>query len=268
MSCEEHPVTGQKNPPPWNGEIVNINARAQLNVAVVKPTCFDNVVEITRLVKQNLTVILNLEQIDADCALRIVDFVAGVAYARNGIMKRITQGICLVAPYDVVNPLLNSGDARFEDIAELLEKCGSGLQTAQTSQTESGRDGAQDIHSYIRSHQETESFTEYMLRVIRERGLRESDVYNGVHMDRKLFNKIRNDPDYQPSKRTALLIAIALRLNLSETQEFLGKAGYVMSHSNMTDLIVEYFIITGNYDVMEINEMLHEFNLPLLLKGE
>lgn len=267
MSCEEHPATGQENAPPWNGEIVNINARTQLNVAVVKPTSFDNVVEITRLIKQNLTVILNLSQVDADCAIRIVDFVAGVAYARNGIMKRITQDTCLVAPYDVATPSLNGGDARFEDIAEMLEKSGSGLQNAQTLQAESGR-GAQDIRSYIRSHQENESFTEYMLRVIQERGLRESDVYNCVHMDRKLFNKIRNDPDYQPSKRTALLIAIALRLNISETQEFLGKAGYVMSHSNMTDLIVEYFIITGNYDVMEINEKLHEFNLPLLLKGE
>ena len=87
-------------------------------------------------------------------------------------------------------------------------------------------------------------------------------------MDRKLFNKIRNDPSYQPSKRTALLLSIALHLTLEETQDFIGKAGYLISHSSKTDLIVEFFIVRGIYDVMEINEMLYEFHMPLLLKNE
>lgn len=123
------------------------------------------------------------------------------------------------------------------------------------------------VGAYVRSRKE-ETFSEYLNRVIQERGLKDADVYNSVHMDRKLFNKIRNDPSYQPSKRTALLLSIALHLTLEETQDFIGKAGYLISHSSKTDLIVEFFIVRGIYDVMEINEMLYEFHMPLLLKNE
>ena len=111
-----------------------------------------------------------------------------------------------------------------------------------------------------------ETFTEYMLRVIAEKGYDETDVYHNVFMDRKLFNKIRNDPLYQPSKRTALLIAIALRLTIPETQELLGKAGFVLTHCSKTDLIVEFCIQQGIYDIFEINELLDAFHLPLLMK--
>ncbi len=124
------------------------------------------------------------------------------------------------------------------------------------------------IRDYLIDRADNETFTEYMLRIIKERDLKESEVYNRVFMDRRHFNRIRNDPEYQPSKRTAMLLAIALHLSLSETQEFIGKAGYVISHSSKTDLIVEFFIVKGNYNILEINEMLHEFNMPLLMKCE
>ena len=113
-----------------------------------------------------------------------------------------------------------------------------------------------------------DTFTSYMLKLIVEKGLSESNVYNSVFMDRRLFNKIRNDPGYQPSKRTALLIAVSLKLTLAETQELLSKAGYALTHCNKRDLIVEYFIREGNYDIFEINETLAQFKQPLLMKCE
>ena len=262
---EEHPSAGRENTPPWNGEIVDINARTQVSVVMVRPTRFDDVVEITGLIKERLTVILNLEQIDADCALRIVDFIAGAAYAGNGVMKRIAKNTCLIAPYDIEAPSLNGKDAQFEDVLEMFQKCSSGSQDTQSLQAENESACAQEIHSYVNSHREAESFTEYMLRIIRERGLRESDVYNRVFMDRKLFNKIRNNPAYQPSKRTALLLAVALELSLAETKEFLEKAGFVLSHANKTDLVVEFFITNKKYDIMELNEMLDDYGQPPLI---
>jgi len=111
-----------------------------------------------------------------------------------------------------------------------------------------------------------ETFTEALLRLIRERNLTEAEVYNSVFMDRRLFNKIRNDREYQPSKRSAILLAIALKLNLTDALEFLEKAGFVLSHSNRFDVIIKFHIAIGCYDVLEINEALHENNLPLLLK--
>ena len=122
------------------------------------------------------------------------------------------------------------------------------------------------VRAFLRERADRETFSDRLLRIIRERGLRESDVYNSVFMDRTLFSKIRSDPHYQPSKRTAILLALALRLPLAEAQELLGKAGYRLSASDRGDLIVEYFISQGRYNVLDINEMLAEFHAPLLLK--
>ena len=125
-----------------------------------------------------------------------------------------------------------------------------------------------DVHTLVEQAEQEETFSQVLLRMIRERRLTEPEVYNAVFMDRRLFNKIRNTPEYQPNLRTALMLAIALRLNLEETKEFIGKAGFSLSPWRKFDVIVEYFIINENYDIFEINEMLAEFDLPPLLRCE
>jgi hypothetical protein len=67
-----------------------------------------------------------------------------------------------------------------------------------------------------------------------------------------------------PSKRTAIALAVALKLMLDETDEFLKRAGYALSHAVKFDVIVEYFIANGKYDVFEINQVLFEYDQPLL----
>ena len=109
-----------------------------------------------------------------------------------------------------------------------------------------------------------ESFGEMLLRTIDRQGLTDAECYKRANVDRRLFNKIKNNPGYRPSKQTALAFAIALRLSLDETKELLMKAGFALSHSSKTDIVVEYCIMTGNYDLIEINEVLFKLDLQPL----
>ena len=104
-----------------------------------------------------------------------------------------------------------------------------------------------------------ETFSEMLLRMIDEKGLKDSDVYKRANIDRRLFSKIRGDVDYLPSKKTAIAFCLALQLKMNEAKKLLAAAGYTLSASSRFDLIIMYLIENCEYNIHFANIVLEDY---------
>ena len=107
--------------------------------------------------------------------------------------------------------------------------------------------------------QREESFSQMILRLIDEKGLKDSEVYKKANIDRRLFSRLRSDIDYVPSKKTAISFCFALQLSLDDSRELLERAGYSLSTSSRFDLIIMYLLEHREYSVEFANLVLHEY---------
>ncbi len=107
-------------------------------------------------------------------------------------------------------------------------------------------------------------FSETLLKLIDRTGKKDSEIYTKANVTRQHFSKIRNNPGYKPTKATAIAFAIALELDLEQTKDLIGRAGYALTKSSKFDVIIMYFILEKNYNLFDINAALFEFDQTLL----
>ena len=122
---------------------------------------------------------------------------------------------------------------------------------------------SKNIANYLEEHKDYSDFQTMLFKLIDERGLKDSDVYNKVHIDRRLFSKIRSDKNYHPSKETVVLLALALELSEEELDKLLDSASYSLPKNNKYDLIIRFCFINKIFKINDINELLNDYNCKL-----
>lgn len=116
------------------------------------------------------------------------------------------------------------------------------------------------LDDYIEINNNSKNFQDTLFKLIDERNLIDSDVYNKVHIDRRLFSKIRNNKNYHPSKETIILLGLSLELNENELETLLNSASYSLPKNNYFDLIIRFCFMKGIYKITEVNNLLDEYN--------
>lgn len=141
----------------------------------------------------------------------------------------------------------------FEDAVFSEEMAGATLRKCKSSK----------IDDFINESQTDNKFQKMLFNLIDERDLKDSDVYNKVHIDRRLFSKIRSDMNYHPSKETVILLGLALELSEQEMEELLNSAAYSLPKNNVYDLIIRFCFIEGIYELSEVNNLLDSYNCKM-----
>lgn len=208
-----------------------------------------------------------LEENDMDITLVIFD--KDSFEVSSGIVGEIRQYISnAYAKKCADHDRRNRGSAAAVGTYQLADAKPSGLfgrkkeSSANIMLEDSCCEASVDLENMLKTHDE--SFSEALLRLIDEKGMTDVETYKKANIDRKLFSKIRSDKNYKPKKQTAVAFAVALELDLGETEELLKKAGFALSDSLKFDLIIRYFIERSNYNIYEINEALFAFDQSLI----
>ena len=139
------------------------------------------------------------------------------------------------------------------------------VSTMQKTKIKKGMSSTMSVHRNIDNlmDQLEETFSQRLLRMIDERGMTDSEAYTKAYVDRRHFSKIRKDVNYVPNKKTVLAFTIALELSLDEAKDLLASAGFALSRSSKTDIIVAYFLQNKIYDMFEINDILDAYGQPV-----
>ena len=142
--------------------------------------------------------------------------------------------------------------AKLEEMESVVDRSSGVLENFESS----------NVDDYITNNKDEDKFQKLLFKFIDDKGLKDSDVYKKVHLDRRLFSKIRNE-EYHPSKETVILLGLALELNEKEFDELITSASYALPKNNVYDLIIRFCFVEGIYQLKKVNELLDSYNCKL-----
>ncbi len=125
-------------------------------------------------------------------------------------------------------------------------------------------DAPSEVEEYIK-HNRKPTFNQVLFGYIDKKAVSDPDLYKQAGIDRKLFSKIRSNPDYHPSKKTVVVLALALALNKEETDRLLSAAGYALSESDTFDLVIQFCLEKRIYNLYDVDAALDYFSLKPLV---
>lgn len=159
--------------------------------------------------------------------------------------------------------LRNEGFFNFKKARHQVEKCCSCSENSLCDidlDLEEKDFSVGNLSTFIEENKDENKFQRLLFKYIDDKGLKDSDVYNKVHIDRRLFSKIRSDAMYHPSKETIILLGLSLELNENELEELLLSASYSLPRNNIYDLIIRFCFIEGIYELKDVNELLDSYD--------
>ncbi len=106
-----------------------------------------------------------------------------------------------------------------------------------------------------------EGYSDYLRNKVLEKGMTGVECYKKANISHKLYSKIMCDRNYRPGRDTAIALALALKLPPVEFSEMLAVAGFALSPADRRDIVIRYFVEHGEYDILELNEVLFGFDL-------
>lgn len=164
----------------------------------------------------------------------------------------------VVTKEDVLNKYLDDRRSELEDMTELACCSCESLPPRSAASPKAMRATKEELSDWLKK--QDDSFAVTLLKLIDKKGMSDVECYKKANVTRKTFWKINNSASYKPSKQTVLAFAVALELNMDETEQLLRSAGFSLSHNNTFDLIVEFYITNGIYDIFEINSALYRYD--------
>lgn len=82
-------------------KVVNIHSNSQFKVVVMQPENFEDARDICDHLKNKKPVVINLEDVQKECAQRIIDFLSGAVYGLDGEIQKVSSSIFIIAPSNV-----------------------------------------------------------------------------------------------------------------------------------------------------------------------